>query len=195
MKLDCKLLFLATIVLLFSCKKKENLFIQKTYSNKILVLKIDYMTNQLEGAKELSFQDSDDFTISHESKSPGDFGWIKLYYKEFNQLIFEGSIIWNGTGELIYPKPLINVNQLDTIVTSLPFPGDSIFEKNDTAGYFNPDSVSFSTIWSSISNLKLVSDYRMCNPTGKIHVFSYTPNIGFLPIMKERMEFYVFIKN
>jgi len=178
---------------LFSCKKEVKV-IPKTYSNNILVLKIDYETNKFEGAVELPFQDLDEFTISYKSTPANDSGGVQLYYNEFNKVIFNGSIWWSGSGKRFFPK-INSMNCYDTLENHIPIPSDSIFQKVSFQGFFNPDSVSNSTIWSSVSNLKIVEKYRESNPNGKIHIFSYTPSIVFLPIMKERMEFYIFIKN
>ena len=76
--------------------------------NSIVILKVDYMTNKFEGGYEQQINseitDADTIPITIKYKAPGDFGNISLYYKPTNDLLFDGSIIWNGTGTINYPQ-------------------------------------------------------------------------------------------
>ena len=79
--------------------------------NRVLILKVDYLTFSFEGGNELLFDDTSSFNISSNYNPPGDFGDIQLYYEEFDELIFDGTIIWMGTGNRSYPEtmnPAIN---------------------------------------------------------------------------------------
>jgi hypothetical protein len=62
-----KLLYLFFItILLMSCSKTENV----DGLNKVLLLKVDYLTNAFEGGKELTFpQSTSAFTITTDYKS------------------------------------------------------------------------------------------------------------------------------
>ena len=62
--------------------------------NKVLMLKVDYTTNTFLGGKELVFfANSDSFSITNEYQPPGDFGYLKLYYEEINELLFMAPFI------------------------------------------------------------------------------------------------------
>ena len=62
-----KFLFLILTIVLFSCSSNDNNTDQplQTIENKVLLLQVDYITNVLEGAKELVFPEAtNDFTIT-----------------------------------------------------------------------------------------------------------------------------------
>ena len=47
----------------------------------------------------------------------------------------------------------------------------------DEFAYY-PDTIDYSSIWNSISNLEIVNNYLNTNPNGKINLFLYTPSVG-----------------
>ncbi len=94
-----KILLLACVgILLFSCTSDDPGQPSNTEpitGNKLLMLKVDYTTNQFEGGTEFEFnQPATTFTVTNEYQAPGDFGWVKLYYDELDTKIFEGEIHW-----------------------------------------------------------------------------------------------------
>ncbi len=163
--------------LLISCDKNNEPEIENT-TNKVVLLKIDYLTNLFEGGKELNFLPSSNFTISSTYQAPGDFGSVQLYYSELNEMLFDGGIIWMGTGEIAYPT-IDTSSSFITTGNSVQIPDTSLFENvmyNEYAYY--PDTISYSDIWNSIDNLEIVEEYRNSNPNGKINLFLYTPSVG-----------------
>ena len=102
------LTFVAIIMTLISCSNNnDETNNQITSPNNVLVLKVDYNTNQFEGGKELSFTTTtSNMTINNQYVSAGDFGSIKLKYQELNETLFDGTIVWSGLGQINYPQNL-----------------------------------------------------------------------------------------
>ncbi|WP_158655195.1 hypothetical protein [Flavivirga eckloniae] len=174
-----KVLLFALASLMLSCDKEDDNPIPGDNENKVVLLKVDFLTNKFEGGKELEFSKSPDFTISTTYESPGDFGSVQLYYKEFEKKLFDGTIHWMGLGEMSYPESVSSPNAFQTIDENLPLPDTSEFAKvmyDENAHY--PETINYTDIWNSIDNLKVVSNYRNSNPEGKINLFLYTPSVG-----------------
>lgn len=172
------LLFLLLIGIFFSCDKNDGNENQET-KNTIVLLKVDFLTSVFEGGKELEFSSSSDFTISSNYKAPGDFGDVQLFYDEFNEKLFEGTIIWMGLGERSYPEVIDLPVSFSILTDSLPLPEIDMFENvmySENAYY--PDTIQYSDIWKAISNLEIVLNYRNSNPNEKINLFLYTPSVG-----------------
>lgn len=170
-------LILITSVLFFSCNKTNN--DEALTSNKVVLLKVDYLTNKFEGGKEINFPEAPSFTISTVYNSPGDFGSIALYYEELNEKLFEGTIIWMGTGEMSYPLKIDNPNKFSKTRNNLPLPAEEMFEYvqyNDFSYY--SDNIDYGSLWNAIKNLKIVTTYRASNSNSKIFLFLYTPSVG-----------------
>lgn len=162
------------ISLLFSCSK-DNLINEP--KNNLLLLKIDYVTGKFEGAieQELTGETNlDSIPIKVNYRAPGDFGDISLNYLPSNQLVFNGSIIWMGKGEISYPqnfRPANNFKHLDAAISQ---PDAYRFQVIFYNLVNNP--IDYAKIWNSISKLKIVSEYLRSNKM--IGVFLYTPSVG-----------------
>lgn len=169
-----KIVVFAFAFLMIACSKDKKDERIETI-NTILLLRVDYMTYKFEGGTEQTISkgltNSDTIPISVDYKSPGDFGNISLYYQPTNDLIFDGSIIWMGTGVIAYPKSFTTPDNYPTISTNSAQPDNSRFQK-----VFYSGSIDYSKIWSSVSNLSIVSEYLKSNK--KIGLFLYTPSVG-----------------
>lgn len=149
--------------------------------NKVLMLKVDLLTHAFEGGKEFTFDAANTFTIETEYVSPGDFGSIKLKYDELDATLFDGSIHWDGLGQMSYPENLDPVNSFAVMDNEVVMPEISSFhtvqyiEGNEGEGIVAPDHQS---IWHAINHLQLVEDFRASNPQAKIQLFLYTPSVG-----------------
>lgn len=147
--------------------------------NNVLLLRVDMQTNAFEGGKELTFDDYDDFTIATSYIEPGDFGDIALRYEEANAPIFEGTIVWAGTGEMTYPETLNSPDSFATITTPTPMPvvtDIELVEYSDFSIY--PELINYTAIWDAVASLELVQEYRNANPNAKVHLLLYTPSVG-----------------
>jgi hypothetical protein len=165
------------LVFFFSCDKNNE--DEDVPSNRVALLKVDFLTNTFEGGKELLFSKESNFSIASIYKSPGDFGSVALYYKELNQKLFEGTIIWMGIGKRSYPENIDLPTHFSKLDTTIKQPDTNMFEKvMYTENAFYPETIDYESIWSSINDLRIVSTYRNLNPNGKIQLFLYTPSVG-----------------
>jgi hypothetical protein len=171
------LTFTAIILTLISCSQDNDETITPTTNpNNVLVLKVDYNTNQFEGGKELSFTNTaSNMTVTNQYVSPADFGSIKLKYQEINETIFDGTIVWAGLGQMNYPQNLLNANQFDRVMTT-----DYVIPSAGFENVFNPDNspYNYNTIWTSVQSLVKVRQYLISNPNATVKIFLYTPSVG-----------------
>lgn len=170
------LLMAVMICIFFSCRKKEDVNNSGSAINKVLLLKVDYLTNVFEGGIENTYAITPTtFTISIEYKQPGDIGYIKIKYKELNELLFDGGIIWAGVGKIILPKNILPASQFDTVLTK-----DIIKPAAGFENIFNPGSYTFdyTPIWLSVQKIVKVREYLNANPDATVKLFLYTPSVG-----------------
>jgi len=148
--------------------------------NKVLVLKVDLLTNAFEGGKQLEFDSAENFTIASYYNAPGDFGDIKLRYNEVEGDLFAGTIHWMGLGQITYPE-FEMPNAFTSMQGETAMPAATDFELVPVAQgeppYEWPDT-NYGAIWDAIDNLQLVQDYRAANPGAKVQLFLYTPSVG-----------------
>jgi len=190
-------------LMLFACSEDEAAPVnpanepEATVGNKVLLLKVDALTNVFEGGKELEFPEADSFTIDYDYVSPGDFGGITLNYAEVNMPIFDGTIHWMGLGERSYPALLDAPDAFATVEEAVEMPALTDFEFADYVeegeGFTGEEMSDIQSLWNSIDNLEQVKDYRLSNPNAKIHLFLYTPSVGVGN--PAEWDWYVILKN
>ena len=170
------LLSTLSILLLNSCSKNRTEIIADNNGNKVLLLKVDYTTNKFEGGKELIFTDSAaTFTVANEYKAPGDFGNIKLIYRELEATLFDGTIIWSGTGKMNYPQNLQGPEQFNSVATA-----DFVSPGSGFENVFNPGNkvYNYTAPWSAIQKLVKVRTYLKAYPAQSVKLFLYAPSVG-----------------
>jgi hypothetical protein len=165
---------LVSILLLFGCSKDND----SKQPNGILLLKVDYMTSVFEGGKELSIStkisSSDTIPISVDYRPPGDFGSIALYYQPTNDMIFSGTIIWVGTGQISYPSEFDSPDKFSKLGYNIEQPDITRYQ---TIYYsLSNQPIEYTNIWNAISNLEIVNDYLSGGK--RIGLFLYTPSVG-----------------
>lgn len=190
--------FVFAAMLFISCSEDDASPVQNTepaIENKVLMLKVDLLTHQFEGGKELVFPEAETFTITTDYVSPGDFGSIKLNYEEVNQPIFDGTIIWMGLGVRSYPEILDAPETFSTIEEAVEMPDMSQFRLVTYIedGGFEEPWADHDLIWAAIDNLQQVQAYRQSNPNAKVHLFLYTPSVGVGD--PADWDWYVILKN
>lgn len=158
--------------------------------NKVLLLKVDYLTQTFEGGRQMVFTDSPTFNITYNYQEPGDFGSLTLVYSDVGQPIFEGTIIWMGLGQMYYPQSLMPAGSFGT-AAALPMPSSDSFLVLDYAQTNQP--TPYEAIWDAIKNLQVVSQFRTSNPNGNIRIFLYTPSVGVGN--PADWDYYVILKN
>lgn len=173
-----KILLLLLISLLVSCSSDDDAP-EENQTNVILMLQVDYTTNVFERGTEFHFQQqSADFTIANEYVEPGDFGSVKLVYEEINEVLFFGTIVWMGLGEMEFPENLQPANQFEVLLTA-----DYVFPANGFENVFDPsnqhgENFDYTEVWSSVQNLVKVREYLNSNPNQTVKLFLYTPSVG-----------------
>ena len=153
---------------------------EKDLHRHILISKIDYMTfrnrgfyalnvtNKLEGGIEIPFLSG--------YLPPNDCGYIKLYYRYTENLLLDGTLLWDGCGKLSFPESFRAGLPLDE---GLPFPGlDRIGFINNNGKYTSTtDETELRNIWQTLSKQKEFQHY-FANSTKKVAVYLYQPSSG-----------------
>lgn len=168
----------ALIIVLASCIGSEDDLANTNpvQDNKVLLLKIDYTTNTFEGGKEFTFSDTTaTFNIQVEHQQPADFGGIQLYYKELDAKLFDGTIVWNGTGAISYPESFEPASSFEVVLTN-----DYVYPTEGFENVFNPnnETYDYQTVWSAAQSLVKTREYLFSNPDAKARIFLYTPSVG-----------------
>lgn len=146
----------------------------------ILISKIDYMTFRNRGFYALNvskkLEEGLEIPFVADYETPSDFGYIKLYYRNTNNLLLDGTIIWNGCGKLSFPERFRAGYLLEN---GLPFPGvDRIGFINNNGKYTSTtDETELRNIWQTLSKQKEFQHY-FGNSTKKVAVYLYTPSVG-----------------
>jgi len=172
-----RIIILLSLVTLFtvSCEKNE-VSSEENEVSSVLMLTVDYTTNTFTGGKELCFSEqSGKFIISYEYAPPGDFGHIKLFFKEINEMLFYGTIHWDGLGRMEFPQNLLNANQFETETTK-----DYVIPKNGFEDVFtlSNEAFDYQLIWNKVEHLVKVREYLSSNPEQVVKMFLYTPSVG-----------------
>lgn len=171
------------VFVLLACKDKEPDKLDPTVSKKVLLLQVDYSTYKFNSGKEFSYfidnslgndlpVDLDTFLLDQTKR-------ITLLYGSGKDTVFDGTQVTMGTGKRIYP------NNMDNHI--FYFEMDSHLERPDTTNFqviyndYNPVEIPYDSIWYNISNLQVVSDYRMRRPDSKIGLFLFRPSEGTQP--------------
>ncbi|MDR1114686.1 MAG: hypothetical protein LBL33_00755 [Tannerella sp.] len=173
LKFTAILIFLAGMV--SSCEKNEESD-SPALINPVLMLIVDYTTSHFEGGKELSFDENPNtFTITHDYDSPGDFGGIKLFYAEIDEMLFYGTVIWMGCGKIEYPENLLPAKRFAiTPDKNYVFPANGF----ETVFHEVARDDEYNTVWSSVQNVVKAREYLASNPSQKVKIFLYTPSVG-----------------
>ncbi|MCO6147184.1 hypothetical protein [Flavobacterium sp. NRK1] len=178
-----KFLLFGLCLSLMACSEESSAPVDNSPTeNKVLMLKVDLLTSEFEGGKELTFDDASTFTIAAEYDAPGDFGGIKLKYEELNAPLFEGTVHWMGLGEISYPE--INPAQsFNTIENAVSLPNESLLKIVEYLPFATPldewpYAPDYATLWHAVDNLEIVKEYRENNPNAKVNFFLYTPSVG-----------------
>lgn len=146
----------------------------------ILISKVDYLTFQYKGFYALNVTDKLDDGLEipflADYRPPGDFGSIKLYYRNTDNLLFDGTIIWAGCGSLLFPDSFRAGLPMSA---GLPYPGQSrIAFINEEGSYVTvTDEAELQHIWQSVSHQKEFQ-YYYGHSSKKVAVYLYTPSVG-----------------
>jgi hypothetical protein len=149
------------------------------------------LTNSFQGGKETIYPtNTSTFTITHVFISPSDFGNIKMTYQELNETLFDGGIVWAGTGRINYPQNIQPANQFSLVSTN-----DTIQPRAGFQHIFNAPTqpYDYMPVWLSIQKLAKVREYMNSNPSATVKLFLYTPGVGMGDPAK--WSWIIFLKN
>ncbi|MBQ5458878.1 MAG: hypothetical protein IIT61_09190, partial [Bacteroidales bacterium] len=156
----------------------------------ILIAKVDYMTFEYGGFYSMNVtnkqNEGNEIPFLADYMSPGDFGYIKLYYRDQSNLLMDGSIIWAGCGELNFPETFVKGNSSNTYVPEytmkrgLSFPSDRISYIDADGSYVQDVDESdndLGYIWQTLSAQdEFMSYYEQTSK--KVAVYLYQPSVG-----------------
>lgn len=146
----------------------------------ILISKVDYLTFRYKGFYALNvtnkLNSGNEIPFLSQYQSPGDFGYIKLFYRNTNNLLMDGTIIWAGCGELNFPDNFRAGLPMDN---GLPYPGQNRIAFINDGGHYETvtDERDLQYIWQSVSRQKEFQHYYG-NSSKKVAVYLYTPSVG-----------------
>lgn len=174
--------YISLLLFFISCKKNDDTSINSNNSqpsppSKLLLLRVDYLTKTFEGGIELPLGAhtylKDSIPLRIDYRSPGDFGYLKLFYRPTNDTIFDGSIIWMGSGKMTYPAKIDTSTNFHTLGYSINKPDSNRFQ---LVHFIYPAYLKDSVPWAAISKLDVVRTYLPARK--KIGYFLYTPSVG-----------------
>ena len=146
----------------------------------ILISKVDYVTFQYKGFYALNVSgktnDGELIPVIADYQAPSDFGFIRLYYQSTENLLLDGTIVWNGCGKLAFPE---RFRAGLPVQERILYPGKERFARLGENGKYieTIDEGEMQHIWQSISYQKEFQHY-FGNSTKKIAVYLYAPSVG-----------------
>lgn len=184
---------LSFLLLFISCSKEEDIIKQEvkkaTQENKVLVLKVNFDTNTLEGGKEFTFDNQNEtFTTNVVVQSnEADGGNIKVFYQELNQKLFEGTQSW--TGKIVFPGDFQPANSFVQTITANIFPMP-IFQN-----IYNPNNsvYDYNLVWNAIQDRVKVREFLTSNPNQSAKLFLFTEYDS--AVVGLRKKWIIFFKN
>ncbi|WP_430614340.1 hypothetical protein [Flavobacterium sp. JP2137] len=145
------------------------------YEPKVMLLKVNYLTNAFEGAVEIPLEKkSSTFTLRKEYQEPSDIGNIKLFHKETDQLLFDASIIWMGKGRISYPQFIApdNFERVAQPNPIYPVNGFKMLILFDSF-FVEPD---LTQAWARVQTVMLAREYLNANPEQQVNVYLHQPS-------------------
>lgn len=146
----------------------------------ILISKVDYLTFRYRGFYALNVSDKlnsgTEIPFIAEYNPAGDFGDIKLYYRNKNNLLMSGTIIWMGCGKLDFPA---SFRAGEPFNKAMPYPGQEHFAFINEQGQYTvvTDEADLQHVWQSVSRQQEFQ-YYYANSSKKVAVYLYRPSIG-----------------
>ena len=162
------------LLLINSCSDDNEL---NMTNNSLILIKVDYLTYNFEGYYEIPINEIDYFNdsipLSVNYFPPGDFGSIELIYNN-SISVFNGTIVWMGLGQILYPENFENAINLEQMSTNIEFPNDlnHIDLNQHSIEYEYP----IDSIWESINSYEIIENYIQNTPN--IATLLYTPGVG-----------------
>ena len=145
------------------------------------LLVLDYQTYALEGANLSYFPPcggcgTDSLPLLVEIETPSDFGSVVFRYAPTGDTVFAGTVIWLGSGEILYPTAFVPAD-------SMKFHADSVAQPEDPDRYEFFVELQEETViaksdsaWQAISSVDLVHTFAESDFRVGFHL--YPPALG-----------------
>ena len=151
------------------------------YSNSLTLLKINFVDYAFEGAFHFSslLKDTvpnDTIPLLINYQPPGDFGNLALHHATDSTLIFDGSIVWTGLGQLNFPNSFVPASSFGTNATPQAQPADSLITLYAEPAWEEVNRpIEYTSIWNSVKHSTALP---FINNDTKFGLFVYTPSVG-----------------
>lgn len=171
----------------FEAPTRDSLVKKDTMNLAILV--VDFTTYKFEKGIVLYYTlcedcDKDSLPFKIDYKQPGDFGEIKFSYTGNGQTVFHATIVWDGTGSIVYPAEFIKADKFAY--------QEQVIKKPDHAQYFDRTLTPYiypvekyramaDSAWQSVDSLQIIKEFS----TGPMRVgfYAWPPSVGmFCPV-------------
>ena len=147
----------------------------------IATMVVNYRNYKFEGCHNSKYtcpgcrMDSLPFFIEYQS--PGDFGSILFKLKQSSDTLFSGTIMWMGTGQIIYPKKF-NTKYPFNYVNKTPKKSSDIVYL-DMNGTVTKDSLFIQKADSALNAIKSLSIMKnISDKKYKTAIYFYPPRVG-----------------
>lgn len=146
----------------------------------ILICKVDYLTFRYKGYYALNVTDKlntgNEIPFLADYHAPCDFGSIQLYYRNTNNLLMDGTIVWMGCGALNFPASFRAGEQLGS---SISYPGQNRISYINNGGIYETvtNERDLKNVWRSVSCQKEFQHFYR-HSSKKVAVYLYTPSVG-----------------
>ena len=173
MKYIISFLVIASVLIMSSCRKDE-----VDLKSHLVLLKVDYLTYKLEGGMMFDLNKAPtssqvQFTVENDPSS--NFSYLKLYHVPDSLLVFDGLIIWNGSGNLIFPDSLNPASSFNILEGNHKALDTSRVHQISSTAY-NQSIDKTALILNEISDLQIVQNAY--NQNFDFSILCYTPSIG-----------------
>ncbi len=164
------LLLYFLIVLFISCTKEK-----RGGDNEILLLKLDFNTYTFQGGQKIEVSDDESgLLIDVVYQSPGDAGSVELFYEPTGELLFEGTIVWAGTGKILFPEKFKDASEFKVEIV----PTEAASGKIEEIEYGRSHNLPLdeNQAWPAVRHLSIVKDYL--RDGAEVKYFVYTKSVG-----------------
>ena len=164
---------IVSVLIMSSCRKDE-----VDLKSHLVLLKVDYLTYKLEGGMLFDLNKaptSSEVQFSVENDPSSNFSYLKLYHLPDSLLVFDGLIIWNGSGNLNFPDSLNPASSFEIFEGShAELDTSRVHQISNTA--YNQGLDKADLILNEISDLQIVQNAYDQN--FDFSILCYTPSIG-----------------
>ncbi len=112
----------------------------------------------------------------YDFEAPGDLGNLQILESISNELLFDGSIIWAGVGERIFPSSIFEPSYFDALLTADYV--EAVSYENIFTEMQEANENEYQASWAAIQNLVEVREKLEARPQMEVKYFLYQPSVG-----------------